>query len=86
MHKSNSGFCTSQSTLGEINFRSKLRLKTTSTNQIFLFENCCLGKKRRSKVAGTFRKLLEWGAEIGAIALSYLPFCIDDSGAEFHAY
>ena len=61
MHKSDSGFCTSLSTLGEINFWSKHHLKT-STNQIFLFKNC-LGKKRRSKVAETFRKFLEWGAE-----------------------
>ena len=63
MHKSNSGFCTSLNTSGEINFRSKLRLKTTSTYQIFLFGNCCLGKKRRSKVVWTFTKFLEWGAE-----------------------
>ena len=63
MHKSNSCFCTSLNTLGEIIFRSKLRLKTTSTNQIFSFGNCRLGKKRRSKVVGTFRKFLEWGEQ-----------------------
>ena len=63
MHKSNNGFCTSLNTLGQINFQSKLHLKTTSTNQIFLFGNHCLGKKRRSKLVGIFRKFLEWGAE-----------------------
>ena len=35
--------------LGEINFQLKLRLRE---HQIFLFENCRLGKKRRSKVVG----------------------------------
>ena len=29
--------------------------------QFFLFENCCLGKKRRSKVMGTFRIFGGWG-------------------------
>ena len=38
MHKSNSGFCTSLNTLGEMKFRSKLRLKATLTNQISLFK------------------------------------------------
>ena len=39
MHKSNSGFFTSLNTLGEINFRSKFRLKAISTNQFFSFQN-----------------------------------------------
>ena len=34
-----------------------------SEHQIFLFENCCLGKKRRSKVVGAFRKFGGWGAQ-----------------------
>ena len=37
-----------------------------SEHQIFLFENFCLSKKRRSKVMGAFRKLgvgAGWGAE-----------------------
>ena len=46
-----------------IKFQSKLHLKATLTNQISLFKNCCLGRKRRSKVMGAFRKFLEWGAE-----------------------
>ena len=54
MHKSNSGFCTSLDMLGEINFQLKLFLKTS----FFLFENCCLGKKIRVKVMGTFRWLV----------------------------
>ena len=52
MHKSNSGFCTFLNTKGEINFRSKLRLKATSTNQIFLFENCQSGKKKEGQSHG----------------------------------
>ena len=32
-------------------------------HQIFSFENCCLDKKRRSKVVGTFQKFWGWGAE-----------------------
>ena len=39
-------------TWGEINFRSKF----TSEHQIFSFENCYLGEKRRLKVEETFRK------------------------------
>ena len=38
-------------------------LSFVSKHQIFLFVNYRLGKKRRSKVMGTFRKFLEWGAE-----------------------
>ena len=34
-----------------------------SKHQIFSFENCCLGKKTRSKVVGTFQKFWGWGAE-----------------------
>ena len=34
-----------------------------SKHQVFLFENCCLGKKRWSNVMGTFKNLLGWGAE-----------------------
>ena len=34
-----------------------------SKHQIFLFENFCLGKKRRSKVVGTFKKFWGWGTE-----------------------
>ena len=52
MHKSKSGFCTSLNTLGGINFQSKLRLKTTSTNQIFSFGNCRLGKKEGQRLWG----------------------------------
>ena len=52
MHKSNSGFCTSLNTLGGINFQSKLRLKTASTNQIFSFGNCHLGKKEGQRPWG----------------------------------
>ena len=63
MHKSNSCFCTFLNTQGEINFQLKLGLKTTSTNQIFLFENCQSGKKKKAKVTGTFRKFLEWEEE-----------------------
>ena len=58
MLKSNRYFCTLDM-LGEINFRSKLHLKTLN----FLSENCCLGKKRRSKVMETFRKFREWWEE-----------------------
>ena len=34
-----------------------------SKHQTFSFENCCLGKKRRSKVVGTFHKFWGWGTE-----------------------
>ena len=34
-----------------------------SKTQIFSFENCCLGEKRRSKVVGTFHKFWSWGTE-----------------------
>ena len=34
-----------------------------SKHQIFLFENFCLGKKRRSRVVGTFKKIGGWGTE-----------------------
>ena len=34
-----------------------------SKDQIFSFENCRLGKKKRSKVAGTFYEFWGWGTE-----------------------
>ena len=34
-----------------------------SKHQNFSYENCHLDNKRRSKIVGTFRKYLEWGAE-----------------------
>ena len=34
-----------------------------SKHQIFSFENCCLGKKTRSKVVGTFQIFWVWGTE-----------------------
>ena len=34
-----------------------------SKHQILSFENCILGKKRKSKVVGTFQKFGMWGAE-----------------------
>ena len=34
-----------------------------SKHQIFSFESCCLGKWRRSRIMGTFRKLGGWGAK-----------------------
>ena len=34
-----------------------------SKHQILSFENCILGKKRKSKVVGTFQKFRMWGAE-----------------------
>ena len=62
MHKSVSGFCTSLDTLGEINFQSKLRLKTSN---IFVWKLFRQKKKVKGHVE-TFRKFLVvelWGAE-----------------------
>ena len=59
-----SGFCITLNTLGEVNFQSKLRLK--KQHQLINFFHLRIvnkARKRSSKVMGTFRKFLEWGAE-----------------------
>ena len=60
MHKSNSGFCTSLDTLGEINFQLKLFLKTSN---FLIWKLLFKAKKISSKVVGTFKKFEKWGTE-----------------------
>ena len=56
MHKSNRCFCIFLDLLGDNNFWYQSFI---SKYEIFSFQNCCLGEKRRSKVVKTFQKFLE---------------------------
>ena len=40
-------------------------------HQIFSFEICCLGKKRKSKIMGTFQKFWGWGTELSVSNLKH---------------
>ena len=67
--------CTNQTDVSEHTWTSWEKLTFDqifiSEHQIFSFENCCLGKKRRSKVAQTFRKFGGWGQKPSVINLSH---------------
>ena len=58
--KSNKRFCATLDLLGQNNFRSKLRLKTSNS---FVWK-LHFRQKRKLKVVGTFQKFWMWGAEI----------------------
>ena len=60
MHKSNVFLSISLDIMGEVNFQSKLRLRTS----IFFHLKTVLWAKKRLKVVGTFKKFGGWGRNL----------------------